>query len=133
MVNFLLDTNIISGYISNKYDEEKMTIISKIIEINCNISIISKIEILSWKTQRSTEDLLREFVDLSNVISLSDEICETAISIRRTRSIRTPDAIIAATALNNSLTIITENEKDFAHIKNLKVIHPKNLKQQSSI
>ncbi len=35
-----------------------------------------------------------------------------------------PDAIIAATALAQGLTLITNNEKDFNNIKGLKIVNP---------
>lgn len=35
-----------------------------------------------------------------------------------------PDAIIAATAMTNKFTLITNNIKDFSNIKNLVVIDP---------
>jgi len=38
--------------------------------------------------------------------------------------IKTPDAIIAATALAYDLTLTTNNEKDFSHIKGLKIVNP---------
>jgi predicted nucleic acid-binding protein len=34
---------------------------------------------------------------------------------------------IAATAIANNLILITDNEKDFVNIPNLKVINPKNI------
>lgn len=38
--------------------------------------------------------------------------------------VKTPDAIIAGTALTFNYTLITNNEKDFASIKGLKIINP---------
>ncbi len=40
------------------------------------------------------------------------------------KKIKTPDAIIAATALAYGYTIITNNEKDFKGITGLKIINP---------
>jgi predicted nucleic acid-binding protein len=51
-------------------------------------------------------------------------VVKRCIEIRRNRKIKTPDAIIAATALAKNYTIITNNEKDFAHIEGLKIINP---------
>ena len=38
--------------------------------------------------------------------------------------IKTPDAIIASTAIVNGLTLITRNTKDFKNIEGLKIIDP---------
>lgn len=43
---------------------------------------------------------------------------------RKGKKIKTPDAIIAATALAYGYTLITNNQKDFAHIKGLKIVGP---------
>ncbi len=46
------------------------------------------------------------------------------VNIRRNKKVKTPDAIIAATALAHGFTLITNNEKDFNSIKDLKIINP---------
>jgi len=38
-----------------------------------------------------------------------------------------PDAVIAATAIVNNSVLLTNNVKDFANIKGLKVINPHHL------
>lgn len=46
------------------------------------------------------------------------------MKLRKNKKNKTPDAIIAATALAHNFTIITNNEKDFKNIEGLKVINP---------
>jgi predicted nucleic acid-binding protein len=57
-------------------------------------------------------------------IVLTPESADQAASIRVKHGIKTPDAIIAATAIVNGLTLITGNEKDFVSIHKLKLINP---------
>ncbi|WP_409017754.1 PIN domain-containing protein [Dyadobacter sp. CY323] len=52
------------------------------------------------------------------------EIC---VNLRKQRRIKTPDAIIAATALANNFTLVTDNEKEFTNIPKLKIVNPNNL------
>jgi predicted nucleic acid-binding protein len=47
-----------------------------------------------------------------------------SVNIRRNKKIKTPDAIIAATALAFDYTLISNNDKDFSDIKGLKYINP---------
>ena len=47
--------------------------------------------------------------------------------IRKKNKIKLPDAIIAATALVNDLTLLSRNTKDFIKIKDLKLIDPHKL------
>jgi predicted nucleic acid-binding protein len=39
-------------------------------------------------------------------------------------TIKLPDAVIAATSLNNNLILVTRNEKDFKDVKELEVYNP---------
>jgi predicted nucleic acid-binding protein len=45
------------------------------------------------------------------------------VQIRRSRKIKTPDAIIAATVIVYDLTLIT-NDNDFKNISHLKTMNP---------
>jgi len=60
----------------------------------------------------------------SNIFPLNDEVVDKTIKVRKKYKLKLPDAIIAATALVNNLTLITHNKKDFQKVKNLKVIDP---------
>lgn len=45
-------------------------------------------------------------------------------NLRRERKIKTPDAIIAATAIAFGFTLVTNNEKDFKKIDGLSIVNP---------
>jgi len=47
------------------------------------------------------------------VYYLDDDIAEETIVIRQKYKIKMPDAVIAATALINNLTLVTANARDF--------------------
>jgi len=55
---------------------------------------------------------------------LNDDIVNRTIHIRRKYKTKLPDAIIAASALENELTIFTRNIKDFNKIKGLVMLNP---------
>jgi predicted nucleic acid-binding protein len=55
---------------------------------------------------------------------IKSDIAEQTIAIRKKNGLKTPDAIIAATALVNKLVLISRNEKDFSKIHNLVLINP---------
>ena len=52
------------------------------------------------------------------------KIIEQTILLRRNTKMKTPDAIIAATALVYDLTLITHNTSDFKNIQGLHIIDP---------
>ncbi|MEA2055024.1 MAG: PIN domain-containing protein [Candidatus Thermoplasmatota archaeon] len=62
-------------------------------------------------------------MDFANIISLTNEIANLSIDIRRKYIIKLPDAVIAATALSNDLILVTRNEKDFDGVE-VKIYNP---------
>jgi predicted nucleic acid-binding protein len=92
-----------------------------------NISVITEIEALSWvSADKPKEEIVKSFINDANIINLTSEIVKKCISIRRNRKIKTPDAIIAATAIVNNYTLIT-SDTDFDKIPDLKIIDPKKI------
>lgn len=124
MGKYLIDTNVISGYLSASLPIKGMTLMDSVIDDIPNISVITEIELLCWDTDNVTEQNVRNFVADSNVLNITPDIIGQCIKVRKGKKIKTPDAIIAATALANGYTIITSNEKDFTNIKGLKIINP---------
>ncbi|EKR65044.1 toxin-antitoxin system, toxin component, PIN domain protein, partial [Leptospira weilii str. 2006001853] len=70
---------------------------------------------------------LQNFVSLSHVFPLEETVVQETILLRQSLKIKTPDAIIAATALVHGLTLVSRNIQDFASIPKLNVIDPWNL------
>lgn len=89
-----------------------------------NISIITQIELLCWNTDEITTQNVQNFIADSVVLDISPDVITQCVALRKDKKIKTPDAIIAATALAYGYTLITNNEKDFASIKGLKIINP---------
>ena len=124
MGQYLIDNNIISSYFSELFSENAMTFIAEIIDATPNISVITQIEALSWvNPDKKKERFLKEFITDSTILMLTPEIVAETIKIRRSRKIKTPDAIIAATAIVNNFTLLT-NDNDFNGIQKLKTINP---------
>ena len=57
------------------------------------------------------------------MISLTPAVVKQCVNIRRSQKIKTPDAIIAATAIVHNLTLIT-SDSDFKNIADLVVLNP---------
>jgi predicted nucleic acid-binding protein len=72
------------------------------------ISVITRIELLSYHgITAAEEDRIRQFLEGVTVVPLLDEIEQTAISFRRARKRKTPDSIIAATAIALDAALVT--------------------------
>ncbi len=112
----LLDTNIIIYYFNGLVTDSR---IDKILKESFNISIISKIEFLSWqklRTDKTLEQKALNFISHANVYELTDEIAEKVIDIRQQYRVKTPDAIIGATALVHGFDVVTNNVDDFKNL-----------------
>lgn len=57
-------------------------------------------------------------------LAVDRPVAERAGRIRRDVGIRLPDALIAATALEHGLSLMTRNQRDFASVKRLRLHAP---------
>jgi predicted nucleic acid-binding protein len=122
---FLIDTNILIYYFDGKMQPEVKQRTEDIFEESFKISVISKIEFLGWpdfSDQASTK--ANEFIANANILTLTEEIVNKTISIKRKKKIKLADAVIAATCLISNLTLVTRNEKDFEGIEGLTIYNP---------
>jgi predicted nucleic acid-binding protein len=124
MEEYLIDTNVVSDYFSDSLPADGTNFLDLIFDAIPNISIITQIELLCWKTATATEKNVKDFIADSLVLDISPEVIFHCVALRRNKKVKTPDAIIAATALAYNYTLVTNNEKDFANIKGLKFINP---------
>ncbi len=70
------------------------------------------------------DDAIRNF--LSEVLSyaLDDEVVESAVRLRQQKRMKLGDAIIAATAKEYGVPLVTRNVDDFKNIPGLQIINP---------
>jgi len=121
---YLIDTNIVIYYFNGIIVDE---IVHTILEQSFNISIITKIEFLSWQKLLNNEELKQKaikFISNATIYDLDEVVAEKTIEIRQKYKIKTPDAIIGATALVHGFEIVTNNADDFKKL-DLKIITPK--------
>ena len=122
---YLLDSNTVIDYIAGLYSNSTTKWLNQIIDDEINVSIINKIEVLSYNPDKDDNySTLVDFFDCANIINMNDVVVEATIKIRQNRFVKLPDAIIAATALTHDFTLITRNTKDFNKITGLKVVNP---------
>jgi len=116
---YLLDTNVIIDFSSQKLPAKAYHNLSGIIDEFPQISVINKIELLSLSTVPAA---IVQFAEGASVLPLDEKVVEKTIELRRKYRFKLPDAVIAATAIVFDLTLITHNIVDFKGVKNLKVI-----------
>ena len=125
---YLIDTNVFTKYTQEELSEKGNELVDGILNsFSCQISVITRIELLSWNTDQETIDLIEEFIGMSKEFGLTEEIITKTATMRRNIKIKLPDAVIATTALVNDLILVSDNDKDFGKIPNLRYVNPTKL------
>ncbi len=111
---YLVDTNILVYHFNQSLPDSARPKMREILVNHFHISIITRMEFLGFRghTLESYQKAHR-FLSYATECGLDDEIADIVITLRREKSIKLPDAIIAATALQNNWTLVTRNDKDF--------------------
>lgn len=121
---YLLDTNIVIYFFNGITDDVSLI---NILRDSFNISIITKIEFLSWQKLLNDEELHQkavEFISNATIYGLNEAVANQTIKNRQHYKMKTPDAIIGATAQVNRFDIVTNNTNDFINL-DLKTISVK--------
>lgn len=120
---YLLDTNTIIDFLNSKLPLNANQLL---FSIDPKISVITRIELFS-SSKISEKELiaLNDFIEIVTVYNnLNIDIILICIDLRKKYKLKLPDALIAATAIKNSLILITRNTKDFENISELTTINP---------
>jgi len=100
---YLLDTNALIYAINRKLKLPKADYV---------VSVITKMELLSWpQLSEADEQQVRAVLSGITVLPLSSRIQESTIKIRRATSLKLPDSIISATAIDGGYVLVTDDEK----------------------
>jgi predicted nucleic acid-binding protein len=86
-------------------------------------SVVTRCELFAGRD--SQERVLQRLLEPLTELEVDRAIAERAGRLRRETGLRTPDALIAATALENGLTLMTRNLRDFRPARGLKVQAPR--------
>ncbi len=117
---YLIDTNPVIDFFNGKLSKEGKEFLSLVEPI---ISVITQIELLSNKKLPSHElNEIQNFTAVAIIMNLDEKVVQQTIFLRQNHKLKTPDAIIAATALANDLILISRNIADFKNIVGLNII-----------
>lgn len=122
---YLIDTSAIIKYLNGSFPAAGLHFMDQVLEEQSNISFMSEIELRVWNpVDQSDKEVYDYFVTKSNVIGISQEVIDQTVAVRTLHRLKVPDAIIAATAIVNNMTLIADNDKDFLKVDSLSYLNP---------
>ena len=125
--SILIDTNVIIDLFYRRMPQSGGIYVADIINSgNYCLSVINQIELLGYPSDTLQQQYLSEIINNARILPLTVDVVNKAIELKRSRKIKTPDAIVAATALVFELNLLTRNTKDFDWLQ-LALINPHEL------
>lgn len=74
MEQYLIDTNVVCDYFSNSFPKKVLRFLDVVIDSIPNLSIITQIELLSWKIDRSVMIKVENFINDSTIHNLDSDV-----------------------------------------------------------
>lgn len=107
-VEYLLDTNVILGMLKSTPEILAMVGSAGLMAQQCAFSAVTRMELLGYPGITADEDaLIRQRLAQLTYLAISSAVEDKAIELRRSRRVKLPDALIAATALCHGLELLT--------------------------
>lgn len=123
MAEFLIDTNVFSAVFKGN-----AVVKAKIENFDSAIDTIIYMELIQGAKGKLEVQKLEKYLKKFELLHFSEEVSKRAIELILTYSkshgLLLADAVIAATCLENDLTLMTYNIRDFRFINGLKVLKP---------
>ena len=105
-IDFVADTNILL------YTLEGHSGIESLLHYSFAVSVISEIELLGKHEITSEETrIITELLSDCSLIELNNPIKNRAIQLRQKQKIKLPDALIAATAIELQIPLVTADKR----------------------
>ena len=122
-MNEIVDTNVFS-----KVFKSNSAVKIYIENLNAVIDTTIYIECLQGSKSKQEKQRIKKYLDNFPLLPITPRVSELAVelidSYSNSHGLLLADALIAATALENDLTVVTYNIGDFKFIKGLKYLKP---------
>ncbi len=123
----MIDTDILIDA-THKLPDAINVLAAQLVIGGIKISIVSAMELIQGSRNSSELSQIQQFLRQISVIPINAQTSQTAKELMEqfflSRGLVIPDALIAATALENDLTLYSKNIRNYKMIPNLSVIRP---------
>lgn len=120
----VFDSNALIYHLNDAYPPARVDRIDGWIEEGASISVITRIEVLGFRQSAEEEAKARQLLSLFAEVPLREAIVQQTITLRKAHRLKLPDAMIAATALDLGVPLVTRNTDDFGSVGGLKLLDP---------
>lgn len=101
----VLDTNIVIQHLAGQ-------LVQELPDGSYALSVISELELLSWPGIDSEgEKRIAMFIDRVSLVTITPEVRDTVIRVRRSNKLPLPDAIVVATAIALGAPLMTNDTR----------------------
>lgn len=115
-IDFLADTNFLIYLLEGRPETELFA------DFSFDVSFVTEIELWGRKDISETElQVIQELLDACFIIDLQPAIKAKAISLKQQHKIKPPDALVAATAYQSGLPLLTA-DKGFTAVPGLDLL-----------
>ena len=119
----VLDTNVLIEILKNNQQTIKQV---ESLSPPLFVSVISAMELLYGALNKNELKKLQQFLSLFTIIQLDEKVSQKAFTLiaqyAKSHTLDIPDALIAASCLENNKTLFTYNCKDFRFIPKLTLL-----------
>ncbi len=115
MSRILLDTDVLIDHLRGYRPLH-------LLDPKLKISVVTRCELFAGRNV--DEPALRQALSVLEEVSVDRAIAEAAGRIRRTTELPVPDALIAATALEHGMKVMTRNRRHFERVAGLELQTP---------
>lgn len=119
----VLDTNVLIEILKN--NQEAIVQVESL-PPPLFISVITAMELIYGALNKQELKKIQQFLSLFTIIQLNEKISQRAFSLiakfAKSHTLDIPDALIAASCLENNKVLFTYNLKDFRFIPNLNLL-----------
>ena len=111
VADFLVDTDVFIDHLrgATEFDPKAHRV---------HYSVVTRAELFAGNT---ATELVNTLLAPFREIAIGRSLAERAGRVRREAGIRLPDALIAATAIEHKLSLVTRNKTDFKKVSGLRI------------